>query len=242
MGASPFFLQYGVEPVLPSTSTTAAPISRVELAEAVEYRRKHVQDLSKHRTEAAEKYQAGLWHVAEARDEYSGSASTIIPGDLVMRRPLNRKSKIHPKWDGPFVVLNTSDTDTYQLGTANGHILENLVNKQRLRKLGEAEQKQYTGEFWAASNRLKKRDERAGRQKQLHKLDVKLREATIANLEAQRRGERAPLDKIAEISAEKKRLEADLQAKSVAKRPPSSPEPPGREKRLRRPPVRFRDT
>ena len=159
-----------------------------------------------------------------------------------MRKPLNRKSKIHPKWDGPFVILDTSDTDNYQLGTANGHVLENLVNKERVRKLYEKELTKYTGEFWAASNRLKKRDERAGRQKQLHELDVKLKEATLANLEAQNRGERAPLNKIAEITAEKKKLESELEAKSIDKRPHSSGESQGREKRLRRPPVRFRDT
>ena len=240
-GASPFFLQYGVEPVLPSTSTTANPITRVELAEAVEHRRKHVQDLSKYRTDAAERYQAGLRRIAEARDEYSNSASTIIPGDLVMRKPLNRKSKIHPKWDGPFLVLDTSDTDNYQLGTANGHVLENLVNKDRIRKLDEKELTKYTGEFWAASIRLKKRDERAGRQKQLHEFDVKLKEATLANLEAQKRGERAPLNEIAELSAEKKKLESELQAQSIDKRPLSSGESQSREKRLQRPPVRFRD-
>ena len=138
-GTSPFFLQYGVEPTLPSTSTITDPISRVELAEAVEYRRKHVQDLSKHRTEAAERYQSGLRRLAESRDETSNSASSIIAGDLVMRAPINRKSKIHPKWDGPFVVLDTSEKDVYQLGTANGHVIENLVNKQRLWKLDEAE-------------------------------------------------------------------------------------------------------
>jgi len=240
-GASPFFLQYGVEPVLPSTSTTTTPITRIELAKAVEYRREHVQDLSKYRTAAAEKYQSGPRRIAEARDEYSSSASTIIPGDLVMRKPLNRKSKIHPKWDGPFLVLDTSDTDNYQLGTANGHVLENLVNKDRIRKLDEKELTKYTGEFWAASNRLKKRDERAGRQKQLHEFDVKLKEATLANLEAQKRGERAPLNEIAELSAEKKKLESELQAQSIDKRPLSSGESQSREKRLQRPPVRFRD-
>ena len=241
-GASPFFLQYGVEPILPSTSTTTDPITRVELAEAVEYRRKHVQDLSKYRTEAAERYQAGLRRLAENRDETSNSASSIIAGDLVMRSPINRKSKIHPKWDGPFVVLDTSEKDTYQLGTANGHIIENLVNKQRLRKLDEAERSRYTGDFWSASNRLKSRDERAKRQTQLHDLDVKLKEATLANLESQRRGQPAPLDKIAKISAEKKKLEVELKAKSIAKHPPKPPSPQPREKRLRRPPVRFRDT
>ena len=56
MGQTLFFLQYGVEPVLPSTSVANTLITCVELAEATQHRREHVQDLSKHRTEAAEKY------------------------------------------------------------------------------------------------------------------------------------------------------------------------------------------
>ena len=84
-----------------------------------------------------------------------------------MRTPLNRKSKLHPKWDGPFVVLDSTDKDVYQIAIANGHILSNLVNAARLRKLNESERKQYTGDFWEASNRLKLHDQRARDQKQL---------------------------------------------------------------------------
>ena len=69
-----------------------------------------------------------------------------------MHTPLNRKSRLHPRWDGPFVVLDSSDKDVYQLGTANGHILENLVNVSRLHKLDEVERRNYIGEFWDASN------------------------------------------------------------------------------------------
>jgi len=142
LGSSPFFLQYGVEPVLPSTALTNTPLSRVELAEALEYRRGHVQDLSKYRTDAAKKYHAALEHLAKSRDDSAYFTTPIIHGDLVMRSPLNRKAKLHLKWDGPFVVLDSSDKDGYQLATANGHILENLVNVERLRKLDKNEQKQ----------------------------------------------------------------------------------------------------
>ena len=60
LGATPFYLQFGVEPVLPSTSFASSPATRVELTEAAEYRREHVQDLSKHRTDAANKYLTAL--------------------------------------------------------------------------------------------------------------------------------------------------------------------------------------
>lgn len=121
-----------------------------------------------------------------------------------MRTPINNKSKLHPRWDGPFVVLNFSDKDVYQLGTANGYILNNLVNGSRLRKLRESERKNYIGDFWEASSRLRARDQRVKDQQRLNSLDVRLKKAMIANLEAQQRGERAPLDEIAEISSQRR--------------------------------------
>jgi len=153
-----------------------------------------------------------------------------------MRAPFNRKTKLHPRWDGPFVIVDSSDKDVYQLSTANGHILENLVNVDRLRKLDGNEQKMYVGEFWSASSRLKLRDERARRQKELHGLDVKLREATLANLEAQRNREPAPLVDIAEISSQRREVKRQL---AEPTQPPaeSSPDPGKRIRRLR---SRFR--
>ena len=243
-GQTPFFLQYGVEPVLPSTSVVNTPITLVELAEATQHRREHVQDLSKYRTEAAERYLAALERLAKSRDDSAYLQSPILAGDLVMRTPLNRKSKLHPRWDGPFVVLDSSDKDVYQLGTANGHILENLVNVSRLRKLDEPERRNYIGEFWDASSRLKVRDQRAKDQKQLHDLDVRLKEAMIANLEAQRRGEPAPLTQIADISSQRRQLERQLESERPPIAAPSAPpadESTGRPQRPRRPPFRFRE-
>ena len=240
LGSTPFFLQFGVEPVLPSTSVVNTPLTRVELAEATEHRQKHVQDLSKYRTEAAERYRTALERMAKSRDD-SYPTSPIIIGDLVMRVTLNRKSKLHPPWDGPFVVLDSTDKDTYQLATANGHILENVVNADRLRKLNETERKQYTGDFWAASERLKLHDKRARDQTELHDLDVKLKNATIANLEAQKLGKPAPLDKVAEVSSQKRQLERQLQSDTDSGPPPAAPVSSEFGKRLRRLPSRFRE-
>src|SRR5271154_1047892 len=241
LGSSPFFLQYGVEPVLPSTALTNTPLSRVELAEALEYRRGHVQDLSKHRTEAAKKYHAALERLAKSRDDSAYFTTPIIHGDLVMRSPLNRKTKLHPKWDGPFVVLDSSDKDDYQLATANGHILENLVNVERLRKLDKNERKQYTGDFWEASSQLKLHDKRASDQKQLEDLDVQLKKATLENLEAQKLGNPAPLNKIAEISSQRRQVEKELQSDPPRAAPAAASTPPDLGQRVRRLPSRFRD-
>lgn len=116
LGCSPFFLQYGVDPVLPSSATIQqeAPLSDVELEEARTARKTYVQDLQKYRTGAVDKYHAGLERIAAKLDEYS--KESIIPGDLVMRE-VPSGSKMQPKWDGPFVVLASSDKDVYQLAT-----------------------------------------------------------------------------------------------------------------------------
>ena len=123
-----------------------------------------------------------------------------------MRKLLSRKSKLHPKWDGPFVVLAGTDTDAYQLATANGYIIQNLTNEQRLRKLSPDEAANYSDQFWAASRRLRLHDRRAKQQQQLHDLDVQLRKATTEHLEAQRRGEQVSLDKHAELSAKRREI------------------------------------
>ena len=75
----------------------------------------------------------------------------IVPGDLIMRKVPSQKSKMHPPWDGPFVVLASSDKDVYQLATANGYIIRNLINVARLRKLSADEHARYQNEFWEAS-------------------------------------------------------------------------------------------
>jgi len=62
----------------------ASPLDR----EAAEYRRQHVQDLSKHRTDAAKKYHAALERLAKSRDD-SYPENPILIGDLVTRTPLN---------------------------------------------------------------------------------------------------------------------------------------------------------
>jgi len=98
--------------------------------------------------------------LARNREEYA-SREGIQDGDLVMREVLNHKSKLHPKYDGPFVATGSTNKDVYQLSTPNGYILQNLVNFDRLRKLSLPEIEQYTGEFWNASKRLKSRDLRA---------------------------------------------------------------------------------
>ena len=208
---------------MPSTSVVKTPITRVEIAEAAKHRKTHVQDLSKYRTEAAEKYQNALQRLANSREE-SQSTTPIIAGDLVMRTPLNRKSKLYPKWDGPFVILASTDKDVYQLATANGHIINNLVNQARLRKLDETERKRYTGDFWEASKRLRLYDKQAKDQKQPA---------------AGKPGAQSPTDN--RPRAQSPRRPVLLDSITVRTRPMSADPTPDLNRRIRRLPVRYRE-
>ena len=89
----------------------------------------------------------------------------IMPGDLIMRAVLNRQTKLHFKWDGPFVNLDSTAKDTYQLATANGYTLPNLSNIAHLQKLDTKKRAKYNGDFREASRRLKLCDQTAKKQK-----------------------------------------------------------------------------
>lgn len=138
-----------------------------------------------------------------------------------MRKPIKKGKKLDPKWDGPFVVVGLTDKDAYQLAGPNGYVLENLVNGQRLRKLNLDEIDEYKGQFWNASQRLKKRDQDAKDKREQRDLDRKIKEATMEVLDAQRKGQPASLQKHHELSQERRRLQ-EMQAQQNPLAPAST--------------------
>ena len=75
--------------------------TRVEIAEAIEHRKNHVQNLSRYRTETAKKYLEAMGRVASQRED-SAMKTPIMRGDLVMREVLNsftRHGTDHLFWD-----------------------------------------------------------------------------------------------------------------------------------------------
>jgi hypothetical protein len=230
LGQSPFFLTYGVEPTLPSENNTPSdkPLTATEIDDMQQRRQHHVQNLGKYRTDAAQKYRDAFSRLADNRDD-NYPEKAIAAGDLVMRKPINLRNKLWPSWDGPFVVVDYTDKDTYQLGSANGYIVRRLVNGERLRKLSEKELKKYRGEFWNASSRLKVYDQRAKMENELHDADMEMRKVALENMELQRIAAelkakanananakakadaeaRASMVKLADASKEKKRKEEE---------------------------------
>ena len=240
MGCSPFYLQYGVEPVLPHSSIISSPATALEREVAKHNRRNRVQDLNKHCTEAANRYRVALEKLAKSRDDTAFLNDPIMPGDWVMREPLNRKSKLHPRWDGPFVVLGATDKDVYQLATANGYTLPNLHNVARLRKLDKDERIRYAGDFWDASKRLRLHDRIAKEQSELNDVNKRLADATRRHLEDKRQTVCPDLTEIANIAKEKRAKEDALKEAQIEREQlAEGSAEPRQSRRTRRAPVRF---
>ena len=197
-------------------------------------RRATVRNLLKYRAIAAEKYCESLEHLMDRRDDTAFLKDPIQHGDLVMRSPINRPSKLHPQWDGPFIVLEITDRDTMQLATPNGYILNHLINKVRIRKLDKAEIKHFTDELWQALKRLKKYDEREKMRTGVDALHIELSKAAIQHLDAVNKGK--PVDpRIPATIVQKHDEITKLQA---AKPMEEDDEAPRRSLRLRRPTTR----
>ena len=92
------------------------------------------------------------------RDQYLRETA-LGRGDLVMRKRINVESKLHPRWDGPFVIVSSTPDGTYHLATANGYHIKMQANQARLRRLNHSETRRYINDFWHASERTRKLDQ-----------------------------------------------------------------------------------
>ena len=144
------------------------------------------------------------------------------------------------------MVLEVSDMDTYQLITANGYGIRNLVNDAPLPRLEAQEHPFYANEFWDSSSRLRSHDAKAEREKQLHEVNMRLKHATVDLLEAQKQEAQkqeaqkknqeqsrdpdadpsAPklMAKVGQLNAEKHELEDRLRKAEIALESPTEAE------------------
>lgn len=75
-------------------------------------------------------------------------------GDVVLRRFEGRPTKLHPLWDGPFIICAAKGSGVFSLKDSNGHILRMNVNGSRLKRyLGS------TDKFYYSSQELRCQDE-----------------------------------------------------------------------------------
>src|SRR5438477_5618241 len=125
-----------------------------------------------------------------------------MPTDLIMCELLNHKSKLHPRWDGPFIILTFMDKDVYQLAIENRCRLPNLVNITRIHKLDKAEHQHYTEDFWDASICLRLHDRVAKDQAELYGINKWLAKAMHRYLEDQCQGKYPILVEIDQLARE----------------------------------------
>jgi hypothetical protein len=158
LGHSPSYLLYGFEPTLPNDhvyDVVRLPPTDAEIEELQRRRLDHVQDLDKVRQTANERAGATMERLASGReDRYRERALAV--GDWVKRKN-ESQSKLHPRWDGPFIIHNVTDRNTYQLRTSNGYVLRNLYNGTRLSRYHPSSA---STPLYIASDDLKRRDER----------------------------------------------------------------------------------
>jgi hypothetical protein len=153
---SPFFLTHGLQlrllgehpfDVLQRTPTDA------EIGEVQYKRQEHIQNLEQHRDDANSRALKRLWDLADQR-ENSYHERALGIGDLVLRRS-EAPSKLHPHWDGPFIIHDLAANNTYQLSTRNGYILRHLYNSTRLRPYHSSNANPV---LWYASANLQRKD------------------------------------------------------------------------------------
>jgi hypothetical protein len=153
-------MMYGFEPRLPGDTifnTLRIPPSDAEISTLQEKRMEHIQNLEKYREEANEKALERL--NAEAAKREAGYIERGLGiGDMVLRRN-ERQSKLHPRWDGPFIIRDVSGKNTYQLMTRSGYILHHLYNGHRLKPYAPKDSSQVPNlSLWYASSDLQRRD------------------------------------------------------------------------------------
>lgn len=156
MKASPYYMAYGSKARLPSDQVCIKFNDSLENIELT-FRQQHlaVRKFDKTRRELI----AELNNKATARHTASEDNYTernLRPGDRVLRSFKGRPSKLHPKWDGPFIIKDAYPNGTFSLMTSNGHVLKAKVNGSRIKTF-----KGTSDEFFYALRLLHARDRRA---------------------------------------------------------------------------------
>lgn len=160
--ASPFYMAYGTNVRLPSDPKELTKIwdSTEENIDII-YQQRY-QTVRKHQQKRAELISGVNERAAQrgARTDESYLERGLGVGDIVLRRFEGRPTKLHPLWDGPFIICAAKGSGVFSLKTSNGHVLRMNVNGSRLKKYHGN-----TDKFYFASQELHRRDELAGKRK-----------------------------------------------------------------------------
>jgi hypothetical protein len=120
---SPFYMCYGVEPTVAVTHQK----------DRTEQQNKRPKDFQSERLAQIDKINLKAT-VRSTRSEAKYFERNLKPGELVLRQFENRPSKLHPKWDGPFVIHSANTNGSFRLQCPNGYILRGACNGDRLKR------------------------------------------------------------------------------------------------------------
>ena len=134
-GYTPFFMVYGVEAVLPYDIIHDSPrVCMYEEREAELDRQDNLDALEEERDIAKAR---STFYQQQARRYQSREvrAKTYNVGELVIRLPEKKNTKLEPKWEGPFIIDKVLTGGAYRLrDVADNRLEPNPWNASRLRR------------------------------------------------------------------------------------------------------------
>jgi hypothetical protein len=134
-GYTPFFMVYGAEAVLPCDIIHDSPRVRMYEEGEAELDRQDSLDALEEERDVAKARSAFYQQQARRYQSREVRAKTYTVGELVLRLPENKKDKLKPKWESPFIIDEVLTEGAYRLRDASDNRLElNPWNAARLRR------------------------------------------------------------------------------------------------------------
>ena len=134
-GYTPFFMVYGAEAVFPCDIIHDSHRVRMYDEREAELDRQDSLDTLEEERDMAKARSAFYQQQARRYRSREVWAKTYNIGELVLRLPEKKKSKLEPKWEGPFIIDQVLTGGAYRLRDASNNRLEpNPWNAARLRR------------------------------------------------------------------------------------------------------------
>ena len=127
---SPFYLLFGVQPVIPGDDVTPCVLNENDPRDAAEIRARIYENLDQHRQAAVERSRAQGRKAKEYYDRRVTEDPLKVDEWVLLRN--GKKKKFEFPWFGPFKVIRATPLGTYQLREPSGQIKEDLVHRGRL--------------------------------------------------------------------------------------------------------------
>jgi hypothetical protein len=128
-GFTPFRLMYGEEAVTPEEIKLKSLRTQTQNKD-IETAKETLEEIRLQAVTNLEKYQE---ETKRWRDK-NISVKDIKPGDFVLQKVMDHVKKLHPKWNGPFLVTEMPRPGAYRLQTMDGSDVDHTWNIQNLKK------------------------------------------------------------------------------------------------------------